>query len=132
MQKARKNTATCTTLILNKYIYICIHIYSSSFHVHMYILWIFMYSDSVCRIYTNKYQKSMYYTCYIIITYIPNLLEFQRPQATPIWFKTCFRSRPNYELVLASGRLGADSDLLCDRSGGKPYGVVDTASWTLR
>lgn len=83
-----------------------------------------------CLLHTYK-QISNIYVLYIYhyFTYIRNLLEFQRPQATPILFKTCFR-RPAYELVLASGRLGPDSDLLCDRGGGKPYGVVDTA-WTL-
>ena len=38
--------------------------------------------------------------------------------------------RPSFELVLASARLGADSNLLCDSTGAKPYGVVDTVSWT--
>lgn len=34
-----------------------------------------------------------------------------------------------YELILASARLGPDSDLLCDKTGGQPYGVVDTEEY---
>ena len=48
-------------------------------------------------------------------------------------FSTTLRdARPEYELILASGRLGPDSDLLCDHSGGQPYGVVDTVLWSQR
>lgn len=38
-------------------------------------------------------------------------------------------TRPEYELTLASGRLGPDSDLLCDHTGSQPYGVVDTEEY---
>lgn len=34
-----------------------------------------------------------------------------------------------YNFVLASARLGPDSELLTDNSGGKPYGVVDTPEY---
>ena len=37
-------------------------------------------------------------------------------------------TRPSFDLILASARMGAGSNLLCENSGGKPYGVVDTES----
>lgn len=34
-----------------------------------------------------------------------------------------------YTLTLASARLGADSELLCEKTNGEPFGVVDTAEY---
>ncbi|CAJ1346882.1 unnamed protein product, partial [Effrenium voratum] len=46
-----------------------------------------------------------------------------------LWTLCEIPSRPSFELVLASARLGADSNLLCDSTGAKPYGVVDTEEY---
>jgi len=43
-----------------------------------------------------------------------------------LWTLHELRSRPSFDLILASARMGAGSNLLCENSGGKPYGVVDT------
>ncbi|CAK9036857.1 unnamed protein product [Durusdinium trenchii] len=43
-----------------------------------------------------------------------------------LWTLAELSSRTSFELVLASARLGPDSDLLCEGTGAKPYGVVDS------
>ncbi|CAJ1377733.1 unnamed protein product [Effrenium voratum] len=61
------------------------------------------------------------------------MLLFGRPTSSNtqkvLWTLCEIPSRPSFELVLASARLGADSNLLCDSTGAKPYGVVDTEEY---